>query len=72
MVKLNLQYKNPDRKGYKHEIFEVDFLNTEGFCIFTSITEDELTVVINERTKIELTFGENWITATITDNMNLI
>ena len=72
MVKLNLQYENPDGKGYRHEIFDVDFLNTKGFCIFSCIEENNLVVVIDKNTKVELDFGKNWIQATITDNINLI
>ena len=71
MVKINLQYKNPNGKGYKHETFSVDFLNTKGFCIFTTY-RDEMVLVIGKETNVELTFGVNWIQATITDNMNLI
>ena len=71
MVKLNLQYKNPDGDGYRHEIFNIDFLNTRGFCIFTTVSENELVVSLDEDTKVELTFGSNWIQATITDNIKL-
>ena len=72
MVKLNLQYKNPDGKGYKHIIFDVDFLDTKGFCIFSAIGENELVIVIDKKTEVELTFGSNWIQADITDRMDLI